>query len=193
MASGRNHNGLLTNGTLYIGGDFHQIGTETTTLYGNGYYANFYTSENHKTVLNGPGRQTVIFDSTSSHFGALELTKSIDRYSFNRTPCWLTLITSDVTENTFILPQMLQIIDAEAFMGDKELQVVTIPEESLLTEIQTGAFKNCTNLIEINLPETITYIAPDAFDGCPHLTLIVSNQYAEQYAIDNGIAYENAA
>ena len=35
-----------------------------------------------------------------------------------------------------------------------------------LYEIDSSAFENCENLSKINIPESATDIAPDAFEGC---------------------------
>ena len=39
-----------------------------------------------------------------------------------------------------------------------------------LTKIADSTFKDCTNLESINIPETVTVIAPQAFDGCTKLS-----------------------
>lgn len=58
------HNGLLTEGTLEIKGDFTQM---------SGNSSNFYASENHKTIFIGDKLQTVIGSSADMHFATLEL------------------------------------------------------------------------------------------------------------------------
>lgn len=69
-ATTRDHTNDLTNGLMYIGGDFWSDGN-----------ADFFdASGNHKVVLTGKEKQTVTFSSTSSHFAALQLTKSISNY-----------------------------------------------------------------------------------------------------------------
>lgn len=49
------------------------------------------------------------------------------------------------------------------------IEIVHIGKNSKLTEIQENAFKNCTNLHVIFLPENITKIEPTAFNGCYNL------------------------
>lgn len=79
--SRNSHNGKLTGGTMYIGGDF----TETAPYNGD----NFKATESHTTVLDGTQPQSVSFASGNSCFNNLLLMQDYDRdYTFNRKPCW---------------------------------------------------------------------------------------------------------
>ena len=81
-------------------------------------------------------------------------------------------------------------VEQEAFAGN-ELMRTFDAGESLLQSIESKAFINCINLISINLPESVSYIADDAFSNCPNLTIhCLSGSYAEQYAILHKIARE---
>jgi len=168
----------LTAGTLYLTGDFTQL---------MGHPNNFRAGENHKTVLNGTGKQVISFASTSSRFGTLELTKRLPNYTFNPNPCWLALIEPQLPMNTYVLPYALTVIEEEAFEGNQVLEAVTAPNG--LTRIEARAFKGCSYLLEFTLPESVTYIAPDAFVECPNLALRVANDYCENYAKEHQIAY----
>ncbi|MDD6489382.1 MAG: sigma-70 family RNA polymerase sigma factor [Clostridia bacterium] len=57
-----------------------------------------------------------------------------------------------------------------AFRGNQTFETVTIPDT--LTSISSGAFRDCTNLKEINIPESVTEIANSAFDGCSSLETV---------------------
>ena len=76
-----------------------------------------------------------------------------------------------------------------SYINDKELKVikgegkykgnVVIPEEIILfdktykvTAIGDEAFKDCTNLTSVTLPNSITRIGKESFDGCSNLTSI---------------------
>jgi hypothetical protein len=67
----------------------------------------------------------------------------------------------------------------DAFKNEKTITRVILPEG--LTSIQngvdalisTGAFMGCTNLTEITLPSTLTFLGRDAFSGCSSLEEIV--------------------
>ena len=55
----------------------------------------------------------------------------------------------------------VKIITEEAFMGNKNIEEVVLPEG--ITRIGQNAFKNCTNLKKINIPSSVTYIQTYAF------------------------------
>ena len=85
------HDGLLTDGTMYIKGDFSQMGNSDSTFCHN--YENFKATDNHKVVLCGENTQKISFEGSSSYFNILELTKDRETgYVFNRDNCWNELI-----------------------------------------------------------------------------------------------------
>ncbi len=90
------------------------------------------------------------------------------------------------------LPEGLTGIDDLAFNGCENLTEITLPES--LESIGEFVFVSCGDLTEISLPESLESIGKNAFSFCsPALTLIVTrDSYAEQYAVDNGIAYAYA-
>lgn len=92
-------------------------------------------------------------------------------------------------DNIYVLPRELSVIGEEAFAGNIQLQGVHAAEGSDLSEIRGGAFRNCVNLIEVELPESVYSIASDAFEGCSNLFLIVSNDYCAEFAEAHGIPY----
>lgn len=57
--------------------------------------------------------------------------------------------------------------------------------------IASGAFCNAVNLKSITIPESVKYIAVDAFSGCTSLTTIYGyeNSKAQTYAKDNGYTF----
>lgn len=62
------------------------------------------------------------------------------------------------------LPANLRTIEAEAFYGDTSLNYLILPEG--IQRIESKAFAN-SSLRRIYLPDSISYIAPDAFEQCP--------------------------
>lgn len=83
-----------------------------------------------------------------------------------------------------ILPEDLEVIETEAFYGATSLEKVIVPYGT--TEILSRAFAE-SSLKEIELPETICYIADDAFDGCVGLEFItVEGSYADDWANESG-------
>jgi len=87
-------------------------------------------------------------------------------------------ITS-ITKNCFqfpnlkgeiVLPKSLKTIGVNVFKGSKITNVV-FPDDSQLTSISMGAFKDCTELTgTLKLPKNLTYIGSEAFMNCPKLT-----------------------
>ena len=114
--------GDLTAGTLYIGGDFTQL---------NGHASNFVPTVDHKTVLNGSGKQTICFESEYAGFGTLELTKSKSQYTFNREPCWINLVADAAPIK----------VDS-GYSGDLTWE---LNDEGVLTFSGTGLMKNYTS------------------------------------------------
>ncbi len=81
---------------------------------------------------------------------------------------------------TLKLPSGVKTIEAEAFYGDTSLYEVVLPDG--LTTIGSKAFAN-SSLRKINLPASITNIAPDAFNGCDMGNVLVrAGTYAANYA-----------
>lgn len=77
--------------------------------------------------------------------------------------CLLTLGAFALAE-ALELPADLTTIQAEAFMGDRQIKRVVLPEG--IREIGARAFAN-SGVVEISLPVSLEKIADDAFQGCP--------------------------
>lgn len=66
------------------------------------------------------------------------------------------------------LPAKLRVVKAQAFYGDKSVKSVELPYGA--TRIESKAFAS-SGVTTVRLPETLTYIAGDAFDGAPLKTV----------------------
>ncbi len=77
------------------------------------------------------------------------------------------------------------IIKAGAWRDESNLKEVEIG--SGVTEIRTGAFENCTALTRVVLPESVKIIRRDAFAGCTALETVVtpSTLQSVEYWIDS--------
>lgn len=85
------------------------------------------------------------------------------------------------------VPENTTLIDAEAF-ADTSIVEVILPK-GLLT-IGESTFANCAALRIVIVPDTVTSIAANAFDGCENVTLLcVSGSAGEAFAIDSELPY----
>ena len=66
----------------------------------------------------------------------------------------------------------VKTIEENAFSGCLKLENVVFEEDSVLTEIKSGAFGSYTKISSINLPKSLEKIGSNAFSGCQTLTSI---------------------
>lgn len=84
-----------------------------------------------------------------------------------------------------VLPESLLVIGDGAFEAT-DAQEIVLPGS--VSSIGAGAFAGSGGLLYVNLPDTLTDIAPDAFAGCSRLTLLCAPGSAgEAYAGEQGI------
>ena len=82
----------------------------------------------------------------------------------------------------------LQMLGGSAFKSCTSLKSITLPEG--LTTISGNAFKYCRNLREVYLPDTVSNIDGLAFTGLSDITFsVASGGYAEQWAKDCNASY----
>ena len=88
--------------------------------------------------------------------------------------------TAALADNVLTLPAGLKTIEEEAFYGDTSIDSVTLPQGIL--EIRARAFAN-SSLKTVNLPDSLTFIADDAFDGPDYVRVTVNpDTYAYTWA-----------
>jgi len=86
---------------------------------------------------------------------------------------------------TLTLPSSLQIIEEEAFAGNTSIEKVIVPDGT--TEIRSRAFAD-SSMTELELPDSLTFIAEDAFEGCGEFALTVpENCYAYDRCVELGL------
>lgn len=99
--------------------------------------------------------------------------------------CVFTIIVH--SDKQMILSEMLRTVDEEAFMNDP-VQEVIIPEG--MVSIGERAFAECAALAIVHMPDSIEFIADNAFEGCENVTFICSSENAAAaYAAEHGIHY----
>lgn len=80
---------------------------------------------------------------------------------------------------------MLKIIESEAFLN---APMVSVRCPDGLTTIGSRAFAGCDQLRDIYLPDSVQYIAEDAFANVPQLTIHTpAGSIAEKWAKKQGI------
>ena len=87
------------------------------------------------------------------------------------------LILTGVSADTLDLPASLTVIEEEAFYGDQSLDKVVLPEG--IRRIEKLAFAS-SSLREINLPDSLSNIADDAFDPGKGI-MIITKKESEWY------------
>lgn len=86
------------------------------------------------------------------------------------------------------LPASTFYVDDEAFVGNSTIQSVVAPDG--LQVIGTRAFADCANLKCITLPDSVSYIAEDAFENTPDVVIFASvGSYAWQWAEEQNIPH----
>lgn len=128
----------LRAGTMEIGGDFNQL---------EGYEYNFNCSGTHKVILNGAGKQNVHFDSTSSKFNILKLTKDKEKdYTFDPDNCWSELyLDTDVKSVSITSPKTMKQCDSTKLLT--KVIGINKPSQSVNWEISGNTDEN-TNITD---------------------------------------------
>ena len=79
-----------------------------------------------------------------------------------------------LTSESFVIPQSVTKIGADAFSGCDLLTEINLP--SNITDIGMNAFYGCSKLTSINIPDSITTIEEGVFYGCSSIEeLIIPN------------------
>ena len=97
-------------------------------------------------------------------------------------------VLSGQRARTIRLPEQLEVIEEEAFMGSS-LSAVYIADG--IASIAPAAFMNCASLRYIRIPDSVREIADNAFEGCTQLVIgCHKGSVAQKYAQNHGIACE---
>ncbi len=108
-------------------------------------------------------------------------------------PHTTTLLSARAFENCEMLSEVilgaaLKEIPDQTFTGCSSLESIILPYQ--VESIGDDAFKNCVKLNKITIPKATTEISDSAFSYPDKVTIYgVAGSYAEQYAIENDIAF----
>jgi len=89
-------------------------------------------------------------------------------------------------------PSSTKVIDEDTFRNIGAMEII-LPEG--VERIESGAFAGCRKLRLLVLPDSLTYIAPDAFAGMPDTAYVLfdaddaMDSYADQYVLESGMRY----
>ena len=98
-------------------------------------------------------------------------------------------VATGLAQGRLVLPANLKTIEAQAFEGAQNVELVVLHEG--VEYIGAGAFAD-SGLVQIDLPMSLTAIEADAFDGCPTELVLrgYEGSYAQTYAQEQGLAFE---
>ena len=140
-----------------------EVGSEREGMKFNGWYSN----------PNGAGIQYT--DNEGNSLGVYRDSKDVTLYAY-----WVDIFAYTLERDLEVSgAQAYTVSKAPGFALVKKEEVVTIPDKYKGVRVQTvnaGAFKNCTNLTHIRIPNTVSVIETglngeisSAFEGCTNL------------------------
>lgn len=78
-----------------------------------------------------------------------------------------------VSLSSIVFPNSLHVLGDNAFENCNFLQNIGFEENSIVNDIGSECFKNCSSLGGINIPSSITHIGNSCFENCTSITDIV--------------------
>ena len=170
---------------MKIGGNFYQYN-------GNNY--NFYASGTHLVVLNGSDIQLVHFDSKSSHFNYLELTKDkTTGYVFDPYNCWNKLITKEYVNSVKIYSQSTNVKQGDNLQFISKINGSNVSTADVIWSISGNTDSNTTisdkGILSVSLNEKakqITVTATSVADNTKSARVTINIE--EIVPVINGIA-----
>ncbi|MDR1907559.1 MAG: leucine-rich repeat domain-containing protein, partial [Holosporales bacterium] len=73
---------------------------------------------------------------------------------------------SDSKLKRIYIPAEVSVIPEYCFWGCKDLEMVRIAQNSVLTELGDYAFTACTKLYDMNIPDSVNTVGEECFSGC---------------------------
>lgn len=91
-----------------------------------------------------------------------------------------------------IISKIAVYIDSNCFYNCAKLKKVTFESESNIQVISTSAFRNCSALLYINIPKSITSIGRGAFYGCDNLTILFESENGDGISLPASSMYNES-
>lgn len=129
---------------------------------------------NLKSVEIGSGVQTIDANAFYNCRSLTEITvaagnstySSADGVLFNTDKTQIICYPEGKQGSSYEIPSTVTSIEQSAFENCQQLTSVTAAEGSRLTTIESDAFNHCTALTSIEIPESVTSLGTNAFNGC---------------------------
>ena len=179
-------NGKLTESEINVKYGSVAVNSEKHLVYyngGNAYvpYNNYYRfseGELQDITNSGENFENITWDSTGDKysFDELSIDEALDSITIDtsNTDTDITTPTTAYSESEFLTCEKYSdhVVISSC---DESVESVNIPAEIEgvpVTEIYANTFKDCSNLTEITIPDSITEIGDSAFEECSSLTEI---------------------
>lgn len=93
---------------------------------------------------------------------------------------------------TLTLPKSLKTMGQGCFMGCKNIEVLIFEEGMNISSFGISSFRECLNLVRVQLPSSIDNLSPTTFIGCTKLQSIDIPSDNEYYQSQQGIVYSKS-
>ena len=160
------------------------------------YCAQDSIAATYATKNNIPYKTPCSGSHTYSDEWTIDRDATIDNYGLKSHHCTICGFAT----NPVLLPKTYEIL-YESFYDEETLYVsgyrgapsdVVIPSQidgKLVTEIGENAFKNCTSLINVTIPDSVMNIGDWAFSGCTNIEAINVDENNKVYSSANGVLF----
>ena len=96
-------------------------------------------------------------------------------------------VFNNILKTDYVISASVKTIKKEAYAANS---FTAVRIKSGTEKIGARAFLNCRSLCQIEIPQSVNSIADNAFEGCTEVLILCEDgSYAQQYAINHGMAY----
>ena len=170
-----NGNNSLTAGTMYVGGNFTQMGSNTN------YYSNFNPTETHVVELNGTETQNIVFQNEDCKFNTLRVVNDINNCNFEPYGCWNTLIKIPKVERVAITADDYSVKQGKTLQLNARVTGINDPTQSVIWKLEGNESPettiSSTGLLSVSREEAlkeITLTATSSIDETKSATVTIT-------------------